>query len=283
MKSQTGAPYALALAVAFGLPAETPAEQLVLTPLRDTTLSEDDVNFSNGAGPFAFIGTTAGGRRRALLKFDLSALPVGAQIMSAQLRFYIDKNGAGSGVDTAVLHRVFSGWDEGSSFATGGGLALATAMDATWQYRVYGNPPAIPRIEWSALGGDFSTSVSATTTIVSGGPYTFSSTPTLVADLQGWHVDPTTNHGWAVLGPEDGRSQTARRILSRESSAVANRPTLIIDYALYAISTQKVPLPLWSSLLLGVLLCAARGRATRLRSARAALLRLPLSSRAPTY
>lgn len=243
--------------VLSGLPALTQADQITLTPVRDTSLSEDDDNYSNGAGPFAFIGTTAGGRRRALLKFDLSVLPAGAQIISAQFKFHVDKNGAGSGVDSAVLHRVLAPWDEGSSFATGGGLAQASASDATWRYRVYGTPPAIPRVEWSVLGGDFAPSASATISMTSVGFYTFSSTPALLADVQGWYLNSTANHGWALLGPEDGRSQTARRIASRESSVVANRPNLIIDYSLPASSTQTVPLPPWSIHLLGVLLCVA--------------------------
>lgn len=246
----------LALALG-GLSALAQADQITLTPDRDTTLSEDDVSYSNGAGPFAFIGTTAGGRRRALLKFDLSALPAGAQMSSARLQFYVDKNGTGSGIDGAALHRVLASWDEGSSFATGGGLAQASASDATWQYRVYGAPPTIPRVAWSLPGSDLAASPSATTTMTSIGFYTFSSTPSLLADLQGWHLNPTANHGWALLGPEDGHAQTARRIASRESSTPAHRPALIIDYSLSATSTQTVPLPSWSIHVLGVLLCAA--------------------------
>lgn len=243
------------------LSAVSHAEQLVLAPLEDTTLSEDDANYSNGGGPVAFIGTTAGGRRRTLLKFDLSSLRTGAQITNARLRFFIDKTGAGSGFDTAALHRVLTAWEEGVSFATGGGLTQATATDATWQYRVYGNPPAKPRIEWSNLGGDFAPNISATSTIGSIGPYTFSSTPALVEDLQMWLADPASNHGWAFLGPEDGRSQTARRILSRESSRLADRPTLTIDYTVPPVVTQKVPMPPWSIRLLGgMLLCAATWR-----------------------
>lgn len=262
VNAQSDTRYLLAVSIVggfalTGLPVVTQADQITLAPVRDTTLSEDDDNYSNGAGPFAFIGTTAGGRRRALLKFALSVLPSGAQMTSTQLKFHVDKNGGGSGVDSAVLHRVLAPWDEGASFATGGGLTQATATDATWRYRVYGAPPAIPRFEWSVLGGDFAPSASAITTMTSIGFYTFSSTSALLADLQGWYLNPADNHGWALLGPEDGRSQTACRISSRESSTAANRPSLIIDYTLAAGSTQTVPLPLWSHYLLSVLLCAA--------------------------
>ncbi len=239
------------------------AEQLTLTPSKDTTLSEDDFNYSNGAGPSVFIGTTAGGRRRALLKFDLSGLPVSAQITSAQLRFFIDRNGTGSGADSATLHRMLAAWDEGTSFATGGTGTQATEMDATWQYRVYGNPPAVPRIEWSNLGSDFASSASAAISILSLGAYTFSATPTLVADIQGWVVAPANNHGWVFIGPEDGRSQTVRRILSRESSDVANRPTLTIDYIVPPVTIQTVPLPTWALWVLGVLVCAGGARVAR--------------------
>lgn len=41
-------------------PVVVGAEQLTLTRSKDTTFSEDDFNYSNGAGPSVFIGTAAG-------------------------------------------------------------------------------------------------------------------------------------------------------------------------------------------------------------------------------
>ncbi len=78
-------------ALLFGVVGSLHAEQMSLTPVKDNTLIEDDINFSDGAGPALFIGTTAsGGRRRALMKFDVANIPTAARITSASLRMSRD-------------------------------------------------------------------------------------------------------------------------------------------------------------------------------------------------
>lgn len=241
------------------------ADQLVLTPIKDNTLIEDDPNFSNGAGSNVFIGAIgSGGARRALLKFDLTAIPPGAHITNATLRFVINRAAIGSGLDdSAALHRVTADWGEGSSSTSGGTGTQATPQDATWAYRYYGNPAAgIPRQAWTVVGGDFVPTPTQTITIGSIGAYQFIATPQMIADLQAWLMQPAGNHGWIMLGPEQ-REQTARRIDSRESGSAANRPTLTVTYLLPA-QEADVPLPLWSVGLLACGLLAIMQRARRM-------------------
>ncbi len=237
------------------------AAQVVLEPVKDTTLIEDNVHYSNGAGAFVFIGSIASGSpRRALLQFDLTSIPTGAKISSASLRVVVSKAAAGSGFDQATLQRVAAAWNEGSSAANGGQGSQASPTDTTWAYRVYGNPSqGVPRIEWSTPGGEFDAVTSATTTLGSVGIYTFPSSAQLVADLQGWLQHPAGNFGWIMRGNEV-QQKTARRIVGRSSGSTADRPRLTVEYDLP--SNADVPLlPLWAAVALaGGLLAAGAAR-----------------------
>ena len=51
----------------------------------------------------------------------------------------------------------------------------------------------------------------------------------MIARVQGWVDQPSTNFGWIVIGNEDA-SRTTKELDSRESSSAAGRPTLAIDY-----------------------------------------------------
>jgi hypothetical protein len=254
-----------ALVLAASLPAA--ADQLVLTASADTSLFEDNDDFSNGSGSL-FIGNIASGSpRRTLLRFDTGALPAGATVTAVSLRFYINRAAIGSGpAEPAALYRVTAAWGEGGSATTAGTGTQATATDATWAYRVYGNPGAgAPRLAWSTPGGDFITAASATTPVGSIGSYTFRSTPQLVADVQGWLANPGSNAGWLLQLPEGG-DQNARRIDSRESAAITNRPVLTITYATAPDNEADVPLPAWAIAVAGLLLGGTGLRQLRRRA-----------------
>ena len=58
---------------------------------------------------------------------------------------------------------------------------------------------------------------------------TWGSTVEMVADVQNWLTNPASNLGWIILGNE-GTSQTAKRVPSRENGNSALRPQLIVEY-----------------------------------------------------
>lgn len=208
------------------------AVQVQLGAAKDSTLFSDRVDFASGAGDFLFIGNTASGStRRALLAFDLSPIPVNAQITSASLTIFVDRNAiASSPTDQASLHSLSADWGEGGSNAgTGGGGTQATPADSTWAFRRYGDPPALPQLAWATPGGDFTANASATVALSSVGTISFASSAALVADVQGWLDQPAGNFGWIMLGNESS-DQNARRFLSRTSMDIGNRPRLDIEY-----------------------------------------------------
>ena len=214
-------------------PAAAITQTVTLTPAKDNTLYESALGtISNGAGQHLFAGTTSDDKaRRAVLAFDLGALPPGATVLSASLTLTMSRTITG---DTPVtLHTLAAGWGEGTSDAIGeeGAGALATPGDATWRYTFFDTE------EWAAPGGDFAPTPSATTVVGGAGVYTWAA-PALTADVAGWLAAPAANHGWILIGDESAAG-SAKRFESRES-VPAGRPRLTITYTA-TIETAFVP------------------------------------------
>lgn len=264
------------LAVLFAAAArEAAAASLAVEPDRDNVMSQDDTSYASGAGSFLFFGAIAsGGARRSLVRFDLAPIPPGSTVSEVSLRFRISKSAPQSGNDPMTLHRVTADWGEGTSDGgTGGGLTQATPGDATWDHRFYGNPPGVPRVFWSAPGGDFVSSPSASTTVGGAGTYTVPTSAGLVADVQAWVNEPSSNHGWIMRGNETD-SQTARRIFGRTAFSPADRPLLTVEYTPPngggGPPGAQVPIPGFAAAVLAVFLAAggilAQARRTSRRS-----------------
>lgn len=223
-------------------PATEPAgvlAQAIITPSKDNTIYEGTTELrSNGAGQHMFAGKNGiNAAQRALLAFDLTdALPTGATLVSVTLR--LNSSTPKSGAHAIRLHRVLSDWGEGTSDADRGegGGAPATAGDATWLHTSFDTDL------WSVVGGDFVAAASATTTVDAPGPYTWSS-PEMLAEVEAWLADPTTNFGWILVGNENA-SGTGRRFDTRENTVAANRPQLILTYSTPPDEQHLLYLPL---------------------------------------
>ncbi len=208
--------------------SSTAAETIVLVPERDATLYEGDGGLANGAGSFLFAGRTesTGGsaERRALLAFPVAgSIPAGATITSVSLELTMSRSIAGA--QPVELRRVLESWSEGPTDAPGqeGSGAATQAGDVTWVHR------EAPGTNWSTLGGTFSSTASGSLQIDGTGPYTWQSTSELVADVQAWLDDPSSNHGWALVMPSPPTG-SAKRFNSRENSGSTSRPQLTVSY-----------------------------------------------------
>jgi hypothetical protein len=196
-----------------------------INPIKDNTLYEYDPaegDHSNALGFHFFTGKTGMGElRRGVLAFDIAGtIPPGSTILGVTLSMNMSRTPVSTAY-TIELHKLLADWGEGTSQASGeeGDGAPATPNDATWRHRFYDT------IFWSAQGGDFSATVSASQSVGVVGPYTWSSAQ-MVADVQGWLDNSVSNFGWLVLGDEKP-ILTAKRFDTRES---ANPPVLTIIY-----------------------------------------------------
>jgi uncharacterized repeat protein (TIGR01451 family) len=201
-----------------------------ITPSQDTSLYEENGNFSNGQGDYLFAGVTGSTNgnniRRALLAFDVAgAVPPGSTIVTASLRLRLSQNGP-AGSEPVALYRLLTDWGEGSSDAGGeeGTGTTATAGDATWTHAIS------PSTTWATPGGDFVGTASATTTVgISEGSAYFWRSSQLVTDVEIWLDSPTTNFGWVLRGNE-ASAPTAKRFDSRDNPISTDQPLLTIEY-----------------------------------------------------
>ena len=222
----TTAPSPTATATATPMPTSSASLTVTLLASKDTTIYNSSSERANGSGIGLFAGNTRiPSARRALLEFDIAgAVPAGATITSVSLSMRVTRiPPANPGPRATQLHRPLNSWGEGGSNAgsTGGTGVTPQTNDATWTKRFTGGE------SWSAPGGGFVVSASASATFSTGTPV-WSSTAALVADVQAWVSDPSFNHGWLLKGDETGRS-TVRAFSSREGSATLG-PMLTIEY-----------------------------------------------------
>lgn len=228
----TAATRVLLLALAFcAIPAG--AVSITMLPSADTSLIEIAPTNNNGGQAWLLSGKIQNDvyRVRALMKFDFSALPTNAIVLSAMATVEVTRQ-PGDGLANAPfgLYRMLRPWGEGDKVATtvpGQGLP-ATEGEATWRHALF------PTNEWTLPGGapgvDFADAESSFQFIYDVGqsPYRFESTPELVTDVQGWVTNPQSNYGWMLLCDDEVTIFTARRFGSREDPDAP--PRLEVQY-----------------------------------------------------
>ncbi len=246
---------------------------VLLGAQQDTTIFQNSVNNSAGAGPGIFVGTNGMlSPRRGLIAFDVSSIPPGSLITDVQLTLTLGQvagdNGTGTGGNDVPrviqLNKLTRSWGEGNTGSTaaaigttGGGFPAGPG-DATWNAAFYS--PTTPT-SWASPGGDFVSSPSVSATLsgtIVGTAYTWPSTPALVADVQGWLDQPNTNFGWEIINADETSERTFYAFYSSEWSDRANGdPILEVLYAAQEPElrvTFLVPEPAGGTLLLGAAL-----------------------------
>jgi hypothetical protein len=235
------------------------ADTVVLTAVADTTLIENNAgNQANSLGELIYIGNTPRTgftQLRGLVRFDLAAIPAGAQVTAATLTMTLKR--VQSGVSQVSLHKVTESWGEGSSLCNTpcGRGTTAQPGDATWLHRVY------PGSNWTTPGGSFIPSSSATTAVSPSIDMAFNwSGALLTADIQSWVGSATTNAGWIIL---DDVPDHAKAFASLQYPVAAERPQLSITYTTPPPAAGDVPLPAWALVALAAGLMGAAIRRSR--------------------
>jgi YD repeat-containing protein len=173
-----------------------------------------------GAGTELRLGTTGTVKWRDLLAFDLRGIPSDATISAASLLLYYEGSVATPG--QVNLHRVTRSWVEGSGFFDCNGTGMS------WKEAQAG-------LGWTALGGDFNSTVTASVNPASrSAPGVDSFTNAAFKNLvQGWVNGTHANHG--VLLKLASETLLANNNFSYYSDdltvAPTLRPRLVLTYA----------------------------------------------------
>ncbi len=218
----------LTLTVAAVLGASAVADEVSIVADRDNTMFQtQEGELSSGVGSTLYAGRinfepNGDWVRRALIRFDVSAIPAGSKIVEASVRIQVTRTPPQPPLNVPFkLFRCNSAWGEGNSSSGGGAGAPSRTGDATWLHTSY------PDVFWTTPGGDFQRTESGSVSIDFNGSYTFTGDG-LAADVQSW-IDGGANHGW-VMTADVSEPRTVRQIASRESVNPSSRPTLIVVF-----------------------------------------------------
>lgn len=198
------------------LAAGARADVVSLDASKDATLFNSPTGAVANGGGYAFYVGLAGANanepvRRGLIAFDVAgAIPAGSTITNVQLVLYMSQTTSGS--KAIDVRRVTTQWNEGTTVGASGQGGASQSGDVTWLHA--DKPSSL----WTTPGGDFVGAISATRNVDQAAFYTWGSTATLVADVQGWLDSPSTNCGWILRGPESG-SKSAKKFEARTSLA----------------------------------------------------------------
>jgi hypothetical protein len=178
------------------------ADQIALSPTADTTISDGTILNADGNAATYITGRVAnGGVARALLRFSFGDIPAGSIVNSVSLTVNVERNHFGSSPPNG-LYRLLVDWSESG---------------ATWNSSGFA--------PWT--GGNTASTPDANAILGNPGSYTFGSTTALVATVQDWLTNSSSNFGWVLRFTNETVIGDALRIASGNSGGA---PSLVIDY-----------------------------------------------------
>lgn len=185
--------------------------EVSLIAFEDTYLSQASTGTNYGSCNRLYTGLGSSSRARSLIKFDLSSIPAGSTIISANL--VMTKTGGSSSAATPIAaHRITNPWTENTGSCSGRSRA------ASWNQRMTST-------NWTTAGGDFSSTAESTVTVAANAQYTWN-----VKNLvQAWVNGTYTNNGLMLKRVTEG-SANQKYFASSEATSASQRPRLDIVY-----------------------------------------------------
>jgi len=177
---------------------------------RDTSLSQNQPTTVFGLSTTLLVDgddpSGTGNDLSSLLRWDISAIPPGSSIESAEITLQVTNSSTGN----YGVYQLLAPWIE---------------TEATWNQ-------SAAATSWQLAGArgalDRSTTVLGTVSASSTGSYTFSLNSSGLAVVQAWIDDPNSNHGLIIA---DSSVTNGLDILSRETATITQRPKLTIAYS----------------------------------------------------
>ena len=184
---------------------------------QDTYIKLSNTGLNYGASTSLLIDRESTDLQRALLQFDLSAIPTNATITSATLTMQATQI---DGQLNISVYEMLRAWVEGS----GSGAAGA----ANWNQ-------SAPGTNWTSAGGDFNATAVANLNTNTTGQHSWS----ITSLVQAWVNGSKTNYGLMVASPDGGGNRTA----TYDSSEGATPPKLVISYTVPLPPVNTLPGP----------------------------------------
>ena len=165
---------------------------LALTPVADAYIASNTPTTNYGGAALLYTGNLSGTVGRSLYRFDLSAIPLGATVLSAGFQVYRVQGSAAPATQDVELKRIDTAWTEGT-------VNWNTALGYTGANNVLGVDAAPAYYTWD-----------------------------VTSLVQTW-VNGSANNGLALHSKNEAIAGW-RGFASRESVAPANPPKLLISY-----------------------------------------------------
>ena len=177
-----------------------------LNPTQDTYLDNNNPGLNYGTSTNLLVDMSGGGigDGRALLQFDVGAIPIGASITSARL---IMEASSVTGTFDISLYEVTEAWEEGT--------ANGTADEANWNDRT-------SLASWSTAGGTYDSTIIDTANVSAIGTHVWE----LTSLVQDWYTGSKVNNG-LILGSPDVGGNAA----TFDSNEGTTAPILYVTYA----------------------------------------------------
>ena len=174
-------------------------QQTTLGTTGDTYVDQNNATGNYGSNFMMKVGSYSGSANRALIKFDLAAIPAGTNINQATLRVYYFVCALPGTTTTLTAYRISESWDE---------------MTATWNTQpayaeAYGSASFVScNTDWKSFD--------------------------VTALVQAWVNGTYSNYGILLRSPEGGGNLWAG-LCAREATGLGgcysySRPTLSITY-----------------------------------------------------
>ena len=161
-----------------------------------------------------------------MISFTISGnIPANATITNVQLTLTVGQvpNPGFNGNSTISLYDVTQSWPQGTTGSASAGIAAtgqgfaANPGDATWNDVSYS--ATLPTL-WTTAGGDHSGTASASLSLsnfnLTGNPSFTWSSAQLVADVQNWLANPSSNFGWELINSNETTASTLFGFYSSE-------------------------------------------------------------------
>ncbi len=200
----------IGFAAMASLAAVSPAAEIVLNPSADAFVNSVSPTTNYGSDTAITITGTSSATppehiNAALFRFDTSAIPSGATIDSVEFRFYVT---AASGNGFFEFFQLIQDWNE---------------AEVTWNEASTGNA-------WGTVGGSWGGSQLGNNDVLNteaGGFQTYTSNAALVAEVQDWLDNPSTNYG---IHLRRRFGNTGQFVTLPSSEAGSNQPELVVNY-----------------------------------------------------